>query len=163
MLIVMMLSFQACIKDHDYSIEPVLKYKDFHQIRNLSGQLAEGILVLEFTDGDGDIGLGQDDTLPPFHLGGDNYFNFYIDLFIRKEGQYIPVTFPDTGYSFNSRIPPIQFNGNSIAIKGEIEYTFDMLIMKPFLQSDTIMIETYIKDRALHKSNVVSTPDIIML
>lgn len=151
----------ACRNEYDYPVEPTLKYKDFVWVKTEEGEITKGILVLEFTDGDGDIGLGQGDTLPPFHLGGDHYYNFYIRLFTKNSGQYNPIIFPDTNFTFNSRIPRIEFNGNSKAIKGVLEYTFDMVIMYPFLSSDTIMIETYIKDRGMHLSNTVQTPDIV--
>jgi hypothetical protein len=153
----------GCTRNYDYPVEPVLTYKDFIYIENSNGDIEKGVLVLEFTDGDGDIGLGQGDTLPPYHHSGDYYYNFIIEMYTKHDDKYLPVIFPDSNYTFNSRIPPIVFNGNSKAIKGEIEYTFDMLIMKPFLQSDTIRINTYIVDRALHKSNLVITPDIPIL
>ncbi len=152
--------FQGCRSDHEYPMEPVLKFVDFIFVEETEGIVEQGILVLEFTDGDGDIGLGQADTLPPFNYGGGNYHNFFIYLYTVQNGKYVPVVFPDTSFNFHSRIPRIEFNGNSKAIKGEIEYRFDMLIMKPFLESDTIMIETWITDRAFNKSNIVRTPDI---
>lgn len=151
---------QGCRSDYDYPLEPVLKFLDFIYVENSEGIVEQGILVLEFTDGDGDIGLGQGDTMPPFNYGGGHYHNFYINLYTLDNGKYNPVVFPDTSFNFHSRIPKIEFTGNSKSIRGEIEYKFDMLIMKPFLQSDTIMIETWITDRALHKSNIVMTPDI---
>jgi hypothetical protein len=154
--------YAGCGREDDYPMEPVLNYSGFMFRTNPEGMVTEGVLVLEFTDGDGDIGLGQDDTLPPFHFGGGNYYNFYINLFTKQQGVYVPVTFPDTTYNFHSRIPRVEFTGNSKAIKGEIEYTFDLLIMKPFLPSDTLMIETWIFDRALNQSNMVRTPDIII-
>jgi hypothetical protein len=158
-----LLVISSCTRNYDYPVEPVLKFKDFIYVENEKGEVTKGILVLEFTDGDGDIGLGQADTLPPYHHTGDYYYNFMIAMYTKHDDKYLPVIFPDTTYTFNSRIPPIVFNGNSKAIKGEIEYTFDMKIMKPFLQSDTIRINTYIVDRALHKSNLVITPDIPIL
>lgn len=162
LLILLLAMVTGCSRDDDYPVEPVLEYSGFLFRANPEGQVTEGVLVLEFTDGDGNMGLGQADTLPPFHYGGAYYYNFFIYLHTKQQGVYVPVTFPDTSYNFHSRIPRIEFTGNSKAIKGEIEYTFDLLIMKPFLPSDTIMIETWIYDRALNKSNLVRTPDIVI-
>lgn len=153
----------GCGKDNDYPLEPVLSFKEFRYVEDPSGEISKGILVLEFTDGDGDIGLGQEDTVPPFHYGGEYYYNFIIDLFIKDDGEYKPVVFPDTTFTFNSRIPRVILSGNSKAIKGDLEYTFDLHIMKPFIPTDTIMLKTHIIDRALNKSNVVQTPDIQLL
>ncbi len=152
----------GCTDDYDYPLEPVLSYQEFVLLKNPEGQITRGILMLEFTDGDGDIGLGQADTLPPYHLGGDYYYNFFIDLYTKSESGYGKVTFPDSTYTFNSRIPMIELNGKSKSIKGVIEYTFDMQLMQLFLHSDTLRVVTSIIDRALHRSNVVTTPDIIL-
>ncbi len=150
----------GCSTESDFPDEPVLRYLGFDFIHDEGGDLREGILRLEFTDGDGDIGLGKGDTLPPYHYGGGHYYNFYIYLHTVQNGQYVAVEFPDTTMNFHSRIPPVDFNGKSRGITGVLEYTFDMWIMKPFLPSDTIMIKTWITDRALNNSNVVTTPDI---
>ena len=162
-LLVLFFLVSGCGKDYDYPLEPVLSFKEFRYIEDPPGVISAGILVLEFTDGDGDIGLEQKDTIPPFHYGGEYYYNFIIDLFKKEGGDYVPVIFPDTTFTFNSRIPRIILSGNSKAIKGDLEYTFDLLIMKPFIPTDTIMIRTHIIDRALNKSNVVQTPDIRLL
>ncbi|HRZ49511.1 MAG TPA: hypothetical protein P5338_08980, partial [Bacteroidales bacterium] len=153
----------GCSHDYDFPLEPVLSYKDFVLEKNQDGLLTQGILMLEFTDGDGDIGLSQGDTLPPYHLGGDNYYNFFIDLYYKSGTGYEKVTFPDTSYTFNSRIPRIELNGKSKAIRGVIEYTFDLQLMLPFLQSDTLQVRTSITDRALHRSNLVTSPDIAIV
>lgn len=162
-IIIQLLFISGCSKDYDYPDEPVLQFREFRFVQNPEGIVTSGILVLEFTDGDGDIGLGQEDTLPPFEYGSEYYYNFIIDLYTKQEGQYVPVVFPDTTFTFNSRIPRIVLSGNSKAIKGDLEYTFDLLIMKPFLPSDTIMMKTYITDRSLNKSNIVQTPDIKLI
>ena len=153
----------GCSYDYDYPVEPVLSYKDFILIKNDDGLLTRGILMLDFTDGDGDIGLSQGDTLPPYHLGGDFYYNFFIDLYYKSGSGYEKVTFPDTSYTFNSRIPKIELNGKSKAIRGVIEYTFDLQLMLPFLHSDTLQVRTSIADRGLHRSNLVTTPDLIIV
>ncbi len=152
----------GCSSEYDYPDEPVLKYRDFRFTLNEEGQVIRGTLVLEFTDGDGDIGLSQGDTLPPYHYGGGHYYNFLIFLYTIEQGEQVAVQFPDTSINFHSRIPPVELAGNTNAIKGELEYTFDLQIMKPFLSSDSIRIRTWITDRALNNSNIVITPPILI-
>jgi len=153
----------SCMDKDQFPLYPVLTYKDFLKVQNENGVVEKGVLILEFTDGDGDIGLEDSDTLPPFHSEGGNYYNFIINLFEIKNGQYIPLQFPDTTFTYNSRIPMINLSGNSKAIKGELEYTFDLLIMQNFLNSDSIMIETYIVDRELNESNIVNSPGLSII
>lgn len=157
---IILISTFACMDDDDYPVIPFIEYKGFYKYYNQENQLTEGVFVITFTDGDGDIGLDASDTLPPFEPGGDYFYNFIIDLYKKKDGNYEKVVFPDTTFSYNSRIPKVNFDGNSKAIKGELEYTFNLQLMKQFLDSDTIMIETFIYDRALNKSNVIQSDDI---
>jgi hypothetical protein len=157
-----MFTASSCMKKDEFPVEPTLAYKNFIITHTMEGKADIGILVLSFTDGDGDIGLSSADTLPPFNPGSKYFFNFYITLYKKENGQYEKIIFPDTNFTFNSRIPEIELTGNSKSIKGDIEYRFDLQIMKAYLNLDTIQIETFIYDRALHKSNIIVTPDIII-
>ncbi|MDT8308561.1 MAG: hypothetical protein RQ866_03465 [Bacteroidales bacterium] len=150
------------MKKNDFPIEPAIAYKDFILTLTDEGKPDKGILILSFTDGDGDIGLSEADTVPPFNPGSKYFYNFYISLFKKENGHYEKIIFPDTNFTFNSRIPEIELTGNSKSIKGTIEYTFDLQIMNAYLNIDTIRIETYIYDKALHQSNIVVTPDIVI-
>jgi hypothetical protein len=61
--------------------------------------------------------------------------------------------------SFNARIPYLTPDDPNKAIKGII---VDTLTLNPAPLFDTIKFKFYIYDRALNKSNVDSTPPIIL-
>lgn len=157
LLLILLVLLTSCSKEETFPPEPSIKYLSFTRIPLASGVDDKGVLKIYFTDGDGDIGLTDADTMPPFDRYSDFYYNFFIKYYEKQKGVYVPVELP---VSFNSRIPVINPEGKSKALKGEIE--IELFINNPFSLYDTIMFEAYIVDRALHASNIVATPDIII-
>ena len=130
---------------------PFISYQGFTLLLNEDSITERGILQFSFTDGDGDIGLTQADTLPPYD------FNLYITYFEKQNGVYKKVDLPST---LNARIPVLTPSGNIKSIKGDIQDT--LYVNNPASTFDTIKFEVYIVDRALHQSNVIETPDIVV-
>ena len=152
---VMLAVSAGCLREEEYPIIPEIKFEDFILLLNTqSGIIERGVLRISFKDGDGDIGLYQNDTAPPYD------FNLFIDYFeIQNEDtvrvyQVDPVS-GDTS-TFNARIPILTPRGSDKSIKGEIEDT--LFIYDPTSSYDTILFRVHLVDRALHKSNVVYTP-----
>jgi hypothetical protein len=154
--------FYACRKKDVYPVEPEIKFENFITIYNYGQSYPErGVLVFSFTDGDGDIGLFQDDTIPPYD------YNLFISYFEIQNGDTIEVfltqTDPATGdvdtLNFNGRIPILTPFGSNKSISGEVEDT--IFIHNPASPFDTIMFKAYIVDRALHHSNTITTPLIV--
>ena len=54
-----------CKKADEYPIEPVITFKSLTTVKDANGYDTDGILEIEFTDGDGDLGLNPYDTLAP--------------------------------------------------------------------------------------------------
>lgn len=153
----MFVFFLGCTKEEVFPVEPNITFISFTKIDNNSPIDDKGILKIFFTDGDGDLGLDNGDTLPPFDKNSIYYYNYFIKYFEKKHGSFVEVQLPVT---FNSRIPRLEPSGNNNSIKGEIE--LELYINNPFSVFDTIRFEAYIVDRALNKSNVIVTPEIIV-
>ncbi len=147
----------SCLKREEYPIEPHIEFVNFIKLVSDAGIEDKGVLTFSFTDGDGDIGLSAADTFPPFHSEGDYYYNLYI---FYKEMQNGVLTLIDLPQPFHTRLPVITPSGRNKAIKGEMEIKLD--IYNPISTFDTICFEFYIVDRALHVSNTISTPLIVV-
>jgi len=147
----------SCLKREEYPIEPHIEFVNFIKYVNDAGIEDKGVLIFSFTDGDGDIGLNAADTLPPFHQGGDFYYNLYIFYKEMQNGVLTSISLPQP---FHTRLPVITPSGRNKAIKGEMEIKLD--IYNPLTTFDTICFDFYIVDRALHVSNTVSTPLIVV-
>jgi hypothetical protein len=152
----MLIMLSACMKKEEYPIIPVIAYESFI-LEFDSGKYAKrGFLTISFKDGDGDIGLRSGQTNPPFDTGSIYYYNYIIDYYEQQNGTFVKV---DLNPSFNARIPYLTPEDANKAIKGII---VDTLMLNPAPVHDTVKFKFYIYDRALHKSNVDSTPPIIL-
>ncbi len=130
------------------------------------------VLVFSFKDGDGDLGLTQADTMPPFNAVLDPlnnnkslnpyYNNLYIDYLELIEGTFQNIVAPFTTdtLSYPFRFESITPEGRHKAIRGDIEVNIPPAPPQ-FNPHDTVMYRFFIYDRALHKSNVVETPALI--
>ena len=163
-----LLLFSTCSKFEEFPIEPVIEYNNFLLEPYDSDGIAErGVLMINYTDGDGDLGLRANDTFPPFNYGSEYYYNMIIDYYELQNGKWelIPLVFPDpeTGendtLTFSVRIPVLTPLTGNQAIKGVIQDT--VFIYNPLSEFDTIKFSVYIIDRALHISNTVETPPIV--
>jgi hypothetical protein len=161
-LIILFIFSFGCTKENKYPIEPHIDLISFDKITDSLGIDQQGVIGLSFTDGDGDIGLTNDQNT------GNFKYNLFIKYFEKKNGKFQEIILttpnaitgkPDT-LLFNGRIPYVTPQGRIKSIKGEIYDT--LYINNPASTYDTIKYEIFIEDRALHKSNIVTTPDIII-
>lgn len=148
----------SCLKRNDFPAEPQIEYLDFVKYTNTQGKDSLGILKFKFTDGDGDIGLDQGDTFPPYDISSIYYYNCYVKYFEKQNGVFVEVVLPLPN---NSRIPNITPEGQNKTLEGEIEV--GLYINNPSSTFDTIKFEAYIYDRAQHKSNTIETPEIVVV
>ena len=153
----------ACTKRDVYPVEPHIDLiLPIVKIPALSGIDSVGVIKLYFTDGDGNLGLRPTDTTINYR------YNLFIKYFEKKKGKFEeiilttlnPITNKLDTLWFHGRIPYVTPVGKTKAISGEISDTLPINnIYSPY---DTIKYQIYIQDRALHKSNVVETPEIVI-
>ena len=152
-----LLCISSCIQFQNYPIEPHIKFVSFNKITNSTGIDNQGTLTFSFTDGDGDLGLDDSQTAPPFDTSSQYYYNIFIKYFEKQNGQYNEVVLTPSN---NGRFPNITPSGEKKGIQGNL--AVDLYINNPFSAFDTIRYEVYIVDRALNHSDTITTPDIIV-
>lgn len=145
LLFLALLGLNACKKDDNFSEVPHIEYKDFVAM----GDSAH--IILNFTDGDGDLGLGDSDT------AGNFRYNCFIRYFEKQNGTFVERTFSPP---FNFRIPVLN-DGKAKALSGEIKVSVAPFYYDFLSDFDTIRYEIYVKDKALNESNHITTPEII--
>lgn len=156
----------SCKQDPQFPDTPQISFLAFDQVKDVSGKDSSGVLRLSFTDGDGDIGLTAADTFAPYNKGSVYYFNFFISYYEKQNGNWVKIVIPgfppgsDT-LSNNSRIPYLTPEGQNKALEGEIQMS--LFTNNPFSPYDTIKYEVTIADRALNRSNQVSTREIVLV
>jgi hypothetical protein len=141
--------FISCQKKEVYPVIPEIQFESLLKIYNPNTLVYEkGVLKISFKDGDGDIGLTESDVLPPYD------YNLFISYYELQYGDTTRVIIVDSN-EFNARIPVLTPESVNKSIKGDIEDT--LFIYNYQSQFDTIRFDVYLVDRALHKSNMVST------
>lgn len=155
-LIVGMLFFASCMKKEVYPDIPEIAFQSFTIEFDTGLYARRGYLTISFKDGNGDIGLRPEQNQPPFDTGGIYYYNYIIDYYEKQNGIFVKVVLDPP---YNARIPYLTPDDPNKAIKGII---VDTLIMNPHPEFDTVKFKFFIYDRALNKSNVDSTPPIIL-
>jgi hypothetical protein len=134
----------------DYSCKKIEKLPVIPKITFTSFQVFDttDILGNQGRAGDGDMGLD-----PPTTAGEDST-NLFFKMYRVTNGLLVPVADNDILKPSDYRIPYLQPVGQNNALKGTVSVTFLYLFYSP---SDTIEYEFYIKDRALHISNTLTT------
>lgn len=152
-LLFAVIGWEGCIKKDKFSDVPGITFKQFL----LNPNTLKGELTFNFTDGDGNIGFRQEDTVPPYHRGGDHYYNLYMDYMVKIDGEFIKKE-PRVPYYY--RLPYIQPEGKNKSLQGTITVR-DITPFPITLDYDTVRFMFYMEDREFNKSNVVMTNDII--
>jgi hypothetical protein len=168
LVLALTISAISCKKTRNFSEIPRIEFISFDKIYNPDlGIYERGVLAFSFEDGDGDIGLENSDTFPPFNPSSKYHYNLIITYFEMQNGELkeVPILWfnPQSGQydtlTLSARIPNLTPGGTNKAISGEI---YDTLFIYNFNSSfDTVLFEAYIIDRALNESNTISTPLII--
>ena len=152
LFIVLLTLFFACIKREEFSEIPYIEFTKYElkdsvdALGNIT-KLCE--LHLYFTDGDGDIGLFDEDSIPPFE------YNLFVNYFEMKNDslQQINVNPP-----YHIRMPNLMPTGQNKSLKVDVTYDVDIT----YRNSDTIKFELKLFDRALNESDWVSSSLIIL-
>lgn len=160
----------ACKGGEIYPIIPSIEFEKSSYINRDSTNLL--VFSIKFKDGDGDIGLEDGDTLPPYNniknpLTGKNtniyYNNLYVE-FLRKEGDnynYVIADFSGDTLRADLRVMPLTPEGKYKAIRGTIEVTLEPSVL--LNDGDTVKLRFLLIDRALHFSNAAESEDIIIM
>ncbi|HMY43690.1 MAG TPA: hypothetical protein PLW92_11565 [Chitinophagales bacterium] len=167
-LLFCMFCFSACFKEAFYPNTPTVKFNKY-DLENNAYQYnsSKGSLIVDFTDGDGDLGVVYKDTLiivgtdtiKKIPISGKVYYtipkydsirNYVIDEY----------AFPEISSAYNGSkngILEIKFT----SIFDEVKYS-KITNSFPGIQRDTINFKLWMKDRAGNQSNIITTPDFII-
>lgn len=150
-IVMLFIFLVGCDKDKVFPDTPVITMSDNQVYHNPVK------IIVDFTDGDGDIGLDERDTLPPYDFNEDPFNKYYFNLLLyyyeKNDSIWEEVELP---VPYFYRIPVITPRGQNKALNGEI----DVDISLPFNRPDSIRFEIILIDQALRESNRLQTPVI---
>jgi hypothetical protein len=125
-------------------------------------------ISLEFQDGDGDLGLSEQDRDSTSKFGpivivdgvrksNKFYNNYFLNVYKIIDGKPVELIFPD-GVTYNGFFPRLNGEGGT-AIEGTLNRSFVIPLLPPVAVGDTLEFDVQIADRSLQLSNIVSTSD----
>tara|TARA_B100000768_G_C11259869_1_gene368264 strand:+ start:1079 stop:1591 length:513 start_codon:yes stop_codon:yes gene_type:complete len=146
----------GCIPDPNYPIEPEIEFLSF-----VVDESENAVLSIHFTDGDGDLGLNQSDTLAPYCSTCEHHFNLKCEYDELRNGEWthIPLIPAQGQVPFYYRVPRVEPSGTHPALNGTIEIAMNTW----YLQSefDTLRFRMTLEDRDLNISNPDTTRLIV--
>ena len=146
----------SCVHREHYSEVPHIEFVRLEKLDDGTGRDNQANLVIAFQDGDGDIGLSISDTTGPFALDSAYYYNFFIDFIEKQHGEWVVVDLPQP---LHARVPYLSEDVPE-SIEGELtDLTYINNYFSPY---DTVKLRCRLVDRALHESNIIETPEIIV-
>ncbi len=148
-------SISSCVKEKSFPPQPVIKFKKFTLYHNDSADC-----IIEFKDGDGDIGILAGDTTSEDDLKM-KYFYKASDGTFKPYDEDPGTAFFDTLF-YSYRVPDITPDGQYKALDGEIKIKLRAAPL--FNPAHTIVkFEITLRDRAGNKSNMVTTDEITVI
>jgi hypothetical protein len=152
-----LLLVSSCFKKKKYNSVPEISFETFQ----ILGDSAK--VTFRFKDGEGDIGLSENQTSAPYDLESKYHYNLYLVYYEKKNGVgFVPgKDFNGDSIVFRNRLKPI-YTGKPKSLEGLIEYTIEPFyfnIASP--DSDTILYKIQLIDRALNESQWIQTKEII--
>lgn len=93
-----------------------------------------------------------------------NQYNIFVKFFIKRNGQFTEFRWQDPPFytTFDGRFPRILTTEEGQAVEGNISYGMLSLGWQSIFRTDTIRIDVSIQDRALNRSNEVSSPEVTL-
>lgn len=145
--------FQACYKPEEFPDEPRLSFKKFEK-----GKDDKAYLTVSFTDGDGNVGLEKEDTTGKFSPDSRYHYNLFLEYYEKQNGDWVK---RDLEPPFYYRIPPLEPEGQSKALEGDIRVELSPTYFDPTSSYDTIKYKVRLADRDLNESDPVETDPIV--
>lgn len=162
-VLVLILVFSSCLDKESFSEIPAIKFES----ALLNPDESSIDIKISFTDGDGDIGLKQEEDYSPYGPCDKYYFNLFLDAYYLERGLFkIGRKVADTnctgdtvkvGYYY--RMTYIVPEGKDKSLEGDITVALNGVLLD--YPEDTIKFKIWMVDRALHMSNVVESAIII--
>jgi hypothetical protein len=93
-----------------------------------------------------------------------NQYNIFVKFFIKRSGRFTEFRWQDPPFftTFNGRFPRILTTEEGQSVEGNIKYRMLSSGWESIFRNDTIRIDVQIQDRALNRSNEVSSPEVTL-
>jgi len=93
-----------------------------------------------------------------------NQFNIFVKFFIKRNGKFTEFRWQDPPFftTFNGRFPRILITEEGQSVEGNIKYRMLSSGWESIFRNDTLRIDVQVQDRALNRSNEVSSASVTL-
>lgn len=145
----------ACVKEKDFPTTPAIAFLKYD---NYSADSAD--CVITFKDGDGDIGILESDTVSPNDFRLKYLYKDTLDGIFKPFDAIDSTLVMDTLF-YSYRVPNLTPEGQYKALNGEIRAKLRAAPIY-YPAHEIVKFEITLYDRAGHRSNVVTTDEIVI-
>ena len=149
----------GCYKEISFDVKPYIEFRDLRKeirLDQFSGSKKDSVILkISFQDGDGDLGLNEEEKKAAV---GKQDFNYIVRIFRQKNGVFkeVPQEVPYSGF-----FPRLKSDNKKGPIEGDLEYS--LVYFQDFTpKKDSLKYQITIKDRSGNVSNTVESKVIIL-
>lgn len=149
----------GCYKEISFDIKPYIEFSDLRKeirLDQFSGSKKDSvILTIKFQDGDGDLGLNEEEKKVAVEKQD---FNYIIKIFRKKNGAFleVPQEVPYSGF-----FPRLKSDNKKGPIEGKLDYS--LVYFQDFTpKKDSLKYQITIKDRSGNISNTIESKVIVL-
>ncbi|WP_343853657.1 hypothetical protein [Algoriphagus jejuensis] len=94
----------------------------------------------------------------------EDQYNIFVRFYVKRNGQFTEFKWQDPPFytTFNGRFPRILTSEEGQSVEGNIKYRMLSSGWESIFRNDTLRIDLEIQDRALNRSNQVSSPEVTL-
>ena len=94
----------------------------------------------------------------------EDQYNIFVQFYVKRNGQFTEFKWQDPPFytTFNGRFPRILTSEDGQSVEGNIKYRMLSSGWESIFRTDTLRIDVEIQDRALNRSNKVSSPEVTL-
>jgi len=170
-ILTIVFTFNACQKPPEFSNIPSISLLNITKIYKETDERKGDFVTLNinFKDGDGDLGINDSESLlPPYTVDSiqtEYFYNLLVTMYYKSNNQWKIVNFGSNN-GLSGQFTRLQESDLKSPIKGTISYDFviDNQAQNTlgFKKNDSIKFDIEIRDRALNKSNIITTNPLIL-
>ncbi len=186
--VILLLLTTSCFQKPDFEFAPKIEFNDLRRI-STDGAFDSLFIVIDFEDGDGDLGIFQSERnanfTPPqppspfqeffYPVNEDGeiedtvrnafHFNYFVTV-LRQEGEgesFLPIDFGNGAPLNNGGFPPLFEEEPDGPLEGTLNHFFTVRRGEIYQNNDLIKFQIQIADRAFNLSNIIETDTIRIL
>lgn len=94
----------------------------------------------------------------------EDQYNIFLRFYVKRNGQFTEFRWQDPPFytTFNGRFPRILTTEEGQSVEGNVKYRMLSSGWESIFRTDTLRIDVEIQDRALNRSNQVSSPEVTL-